>query len=197
VRGGRADEAGEQRVRPVGARLEFGVELAADEPRVVRELDHLDERPVGRQPAEAEPVTLERRAEAVGDLVPVPVALADLVGAVRLRARVPGVRRHGYAPSRIVPPMSVTCCCDSMSETTAFAHSGANSLECESLMPHTFRANSMMAVCMPRQMPKNGSPVSRAVRIASTIPSTPRTPKPPGTRRPSYPARISRRARPT
>ncbi len=34
---------------------------------------------------------------------------------------------------------------------------------------------------MPRQMPKNGMPRSRAKRIASTLPSMPRSPKPPGT----------------
>ena len=39
--------------------------------------------------------------------------------------------------------------------------------------PQTLRANSMIAVCMPRQMPKNGMPDSRAKRMASTIPSTP------------------------
>src|SRR6266581_1108213 len=40
---GRAHEPGEQRVRPGGAGLELGVELAAHEPRVIRQLDHLDE----------------------------------------------------------------------------------------------------------------------------------------------------------
>ena len=80
-----------------------------------------------------------------------------------------------------------------MSDTTGFEHSGANSLEFESSRPHTFRANSMIATCMPRQMPKNGVPLSRAALIASTIPSTPRTPNPPGTSRPSNPA-ISVRA---
>ena len=49
-----------------------------------------------------------------------------------------------------------------MSEITAFSHSGANSEEWLSSMPQTLRANSMIAVCMPRQMPKNGMPVSRA-----------------------------------
>ena len=43
------------------------------------------------------------------------------------------------------------------------------------------RANSITAHCMPRQMPKNGMPRSRAKRIASTLPSMPRSPNPPGT----------------
>ena len=44
----------------------------------------------------------------------------------------------------------------------------------------------LIAVCSPRQIPKNGSLCSRAQRMASSIPSTPRTPNPPGTSRPSY-----------
>ena len=104
----------------------------------------------------------------------------------------PGRSLHGYAPSRIVPPMSCTCCWLSISDTTGFEHSGANSLEFESSSPHTSRANSMIAACIPRQMPKKGVPLSRAALIASTIPSTPRTPNPPGTSRPSNPAIIER-----
>src|SRR6266542_4189333 len=46
----RTDEPGEQRVRPGGPGLELRVELAADEPRVVGKLDHLDQRAVGREP---------------------------------------------------------------------------------------------------------------------------------------------------
>src|SRR5579884_3799954 len=47
---GRRDEAREQGVRARGPGLELGVELAAEEPGVVGELDHLDQRAVGRQP---------------------------------------------------------------------------------------------------------------------------------------------------
>src|SRR5881409_2918748 len=43
----RAHEPGEQRMRPRRAGLELRVELAPDEPRMIGELDHLDERPVG------------------------------------------------------------------------------------------------------------------------------------------------------
>src|SRR2546430_8513397 len=45
----RADEPGEQRVRPRGPRLELGVELAADEPGVVGGVDHLHQRAGRRQ----------------------------------------------------------------------------------------------------------------------------------------------------
>src|SRR5690606_16365194 len=49
ARGGH--EAREERGRRVGAALELGVELTADEVRVVRELDHLHEALVRAQPA--------------------------------------------------------------------------------------------------------------------------------------------------
>src|SRR6266550_8390519 len=39
----RTDKAREQRVRAHRPRLQFGMELAADEPRMVRQLDHFDE----------------------------------------------------------------------------------------------------------------------------------------------------------
>src|SRR6202165_4003565 len=44
-----AHEPGEQRGRAHGPRFELGGELAADEPGMIRELDHLDQRAVGRQ----------------------------------------------------------------------------------------------------------------------------------------------------
>ena len=43
----RPHEAGEQWMGTHGAGLELGVELATDEPRVIRQLDHLDQRAVG------------------------------------------------------------------------------------------------------------------------------------------------------
>src|SRR5256884_104422 len=48
----RPHEIAEQRVRPVRARAELRVELARDKPRVVGELDDLDQASVGREPAE-------------------------------------------------------------------------------------------------------------------------------------------------
>src|SRR6266704_2873685 len=71
--------------------------------------------------------------------------------------------------------------CDRISAMTGCSHSGSNSLEFVLAILQTLRANSMIAVCRPRQIPKNGSLCSRAQRIASSIPSTPRTPNPPGT----------------
>ena len=64
-----------------------------------------------------------------------------------------------------------------------------NSVLLASDRPRTLRANSIAAHCIPRQMPKNGIPLVLAYRIASIFPSIPLIPNPPGTSRPSTPAR--------
>ncbi len=79
-RGG--DEGGEERVRARGARLQLGVELTADEPRMLRQLDDLDERSIGGESAQAHPVLDEAFAIGVGDFIAVAMALADLRYAV-------------------------------------------------------------------------------------------------------------------
>src|SRR5581483_6183319 len=87
VRG--ADEVAEERRRPRRARLELGVELAGDEPRVVRQLDDLDEPALLERPGDDEPVVDELLAVVVVHLVAVPVPLVDHrlpVGLVRARA---------------------------------------------------------------------------------------------------------------
>ena len=68
----------EQRVRPVGARLELGVRLGPHEVRVRRELDELDEPAVGRGAAAAQPDVLEPRAVPRVELVAVAVPLGDV-----------------------------------------------------------------------------------------------------------------------
>jgi len=47
----------------------------------------------------------------------------------------------------------------------------------------------MAAICIPRQIPKKGILRVRANSIAWTLPSVPRSPKPPGTRMPSTSSR--------
>src|ERR1043166_785828 len=66
-----ADESGEQRMRAHGPRLELRMELAADEPGMLRELDHLDERAVGGEPGGAQPELRQDVAIRVRDLVAV------------------------------------------------------------------------------------------------------------------------------
>ena len=63
--------------------------------------------------------------------------------------------------------------------------SGLNSPESASSKPITFLANSMTAVCIPRQMPRYGTLFSLANCAARIFPSMPRFPKPPGTSMPS------------
>ena len=80
---GRLHERGEQRVRAVGAALELGVGLGADEERVTRQLDELDQAVVGRGARADQPRLLEPAAVLVVHLVAVPVALVDDFLAVR------------------------------------------------------------------------------------------------------------------
>ena len=55
---------------------------------------------------------------------------------------------------------------------------------CASCSPHTFRANSIIATCIPRHRPRYGILCSLAYCAARIFPSTPRFPNPPGTRMP-------------
>src|SRR5437867_3583557 len=79
---GRLDEALEERVALHRPRLELGVKLARDEPGMVAELDHLDQRAVGGDAGEHEPALLEPLAIGVVHLVAVAVALGDLLAIV-------------------------------------------------------------------------------------------------------------------
>ena len=81
--------------------------------------------------------------------------------------------------------MSETSFCSGSRSTTGYGVSGSNSVELAPSMPATWRANSATAICIPRQMPSSGMPRSRAIRVASILPSIPRSPKPPGIRIPS------------
>src|SRR5204862_5743248 len=81
----RADKAGEQRMRAHRPRLELGMELTADEPGMVGQLDHLDQRTIGGKTRATHAILREHVAIGVRDLVAVAVALAHLGGIVRLR----------------------------------------------------------------------------------------------------------------
>ncbi|KAJ0853375.1 hypothetical protein HanRHA438_Chr14g0650461 [Helianthus annuus] len=59
--------------------------------------------------------------------------------------------------------------------------SGSNSVLFAFLRPRTDRAYSITAICIPRQIPRYGTLFSRAYLAAIIFPSTPRSPKPPGT----------------
>src|SRR6266511_844503 len=81
----RANEPPEQRMWAHRPRLELGVELAADEPWMVRQLDDLHQGTVGREARAAHPVLGELVAIGVGHFVAVAVPLAHFAGAIGLR----------------------------------------------------------------------------------------------------------------
>lgn len=60
------------------------------------------------------------------------------------------VRRE---PSRMVPPLCVVEP-SGMNTTTGAGVAASNSAELASARPSTLRANSITAICMPRQMPR-------------------------------------------
>jgi hypothetical protein len=76
-----------------------------------------------------------------------------------------------------------------MNTTQGLLVSGSNSVLLASCRPRIDRANSMTAICIPRQIPRNGILFSRAYLAARIFPSTPLSPNPPGTRTPSAPCR--------
>src|SRR5690606_8984301 len=79
-----ADEADEQRVPVARRRGELRMELAREEPRMVRQFDDLDQQVVHRLARDHQAEVLELLAVVVVELVAVPVALADHVLAVQL-----------------------------------------------------------------------------------------------------------------
>jgi hypothetical protein len=62
----------------------------------------------------------------------------------------------------MVPPSCFTFFCSSMRLMTGCGVALSNSVLVAPFKPQTLRANSMTAICMPRQMPKYGMPFSRA-----------------------------------
>src|SRR3990172_10782149 len=76
---GRFDETLKEGMAIHGAGLKLGMELAAQEPRVVFKLDDLDQIAVGRESAQDHPLTAEEVPVAVVEFVAVAVALGNLL----------------------------------------------------------------------------------------------------------------------
>ena len=55
-----------------------------------------------------------------------------------------------------------------------------NSLDDADLIFNTFLANSIIAICIPKQIPKKGILLTLAYLIAAILPSVPLLPNPPG-----------------
>ena len=122
---GRPDELAEERLGPVRAGVELGVELRGDEERVVGQLDHLDQAPVGGGAAGDQALVFEPVPQLDVDLVAVAVAFVDHLLCRRSHAPVcPRSSRTGSAPSRIVPPMSETSFCSGSRSTTGIGRLG-------------------------------------------------------------------------
>ena len=80
----RFDEPGEQRMRLERLRLELGMELHGDVPRMRRQFDDLDELAVERPADDVEAVFRQRLLVQAVELVAMAVALVDDVFAVEL-----------------------------------------------------------------------------------------------------------------
>ena len=102
----RPDEGDEQRVRPGGPALQFGVGLGADDKRmdVRRVFDELHQMAVGRGAGEPQTAFGDLVAVGVVDLIAVPVSLRHLrrpIGlghnGIRLQHRGIGTQPHGAA----------------------------------------------------------------------------------------------------
>ena len=92
-------------------------------------------------------------------------------------------RRDRTAPCAVSRSPVADPCHSCMSAITGCGVCGSNSVLCAPASPATLRAYSMTASCMPRQMPRYGIVVlARDNGSPRIFPSTPRFPKPPGTR---------------
>ena len=104
----RADECREKRMRRQRLGLEFRMELAADEPRMVRHLDDFDVLAIRRAAGDAETGVGQRLFVFAIEFVAVAVPLGNFGGAVSASREESGSILHGHAPRRIVPPISST-----------------------------------------------------------------------------------------
>src|SRR5438046_1416896 len=88
------DERREERMPAAGRRGEFRMELAADEPRVRRQLDHLAQLLALGEAGSAQALVLQSLHVLVVDFVAMAVAFVDHVRAVDLACEDPGIA-HG------------------------------------------------------------------------------------------------------
>ena len=171
---------------PVGPRLELGMELAGAEPRVVRQLDDLDQPLVRRRARDDQAVRDELRAQGVVDLVAVAVALVDHRLAVGpRRRRCPRPPSPGRSPAASCRP------CPRPASARAGGRSPGRPSRRRTRSswrprgrPRGGRTRPPRPAC-PGRRPRNGTDCSRANRTAAILPSMPRTPNPPGMRMPS------------
>ena len=154
--------------------------------------------PSGDMPENTHASRLQAGPKIDVDFVAVAMALLDHAGAVVDRTHQAVLAQHGRigAKAHRAALRSVSDRrsiwlprAHSVSSPTTGVSQGPNSVEDASGSPARLRAASITAICMPKQMPKNGTCCSRAKRTAAILPGVPRSPKPPGTRIPWTPSR--------
>src|SRR5213078_1112986 len=91
------DERREQRMAAAGRRSEFGMELAADEPGMGRQLDHLAQLLALGEAGNAQALVLQPLHVLVVDFVAVAVAFVDHVRAIDLARDAPGLERSALS----------------------------------------------------------------------------------------------------
>ena len=85
----------------------------------------------------------------------------------------PGWKCVGRNPNRMVPP-SVVRSISGMKMTTGSVVRSSSSMDAALGIPQTFLANSITAICMPKQIPRYGVLFLRAHWAAAIMPSVPR-----------------------
>src|SRR5215472_15228583 len=85
--GGSADECREQRMRRERLRLELRMELASQEPRMVRRFDNFHINAIGSFAADFESSSRERRLVIAIEFVAMAMALGNLGGLIRARGK--------------------------------------------------------------------------------------------------------------
>ena len=104
-----ADKRGKQWMRRERLGFEFGMELAANEPRMVGHFDDFDVDAVGGAAGDAETGARQSFFVLAIEFVAMAVALGNFELCRRLcAAKEPGSSLQGQAPRRMVPPISST-----------------------------------------------------------------------------------------
>src|SRR5262245_6163850 len=149
-------------MRLEGARLQFRVELHADEPGVIGKFDDLGQQPVRRHPAKAHARRFQARTIARIDLVAVAMTFRNLrlaidacdAAALGEHRRV-GSEPHGAAELTALPALSSSLPrIHSVIRPTTGSSVGPNSVEPALAMPTRSRAAWITAICIPKQIPK-------------------------------------------
>src|ERR1041385_4939202 len=91
------DERRKERMAAAGRRSEFGMELAADEPGMRRQLDHLAQLPALGETGNAQALVLQPLHVLVVDFVAGTVAFVDHVRAIDLAREAPGLERSALS----------------------------------------------------------------------------------------------------